>query len=238
MRYITARSVMNRLDYVLGPENWWDEYEPHEDSVLCRLTIRLPDGSTITKADAGGYAGMQDAGDDDKSGYSDAFKRAAVKFGVGRHLYGDGVVTYPQPAAAVPAAPARAAGAHSGQRQPPPEPAKAPTPWEQIQGWIQQAVDQVNTDWVTEGEGRDMLISDLWHAVNGMFSDRIRRELMAEEDIQADGKRSKPHMRSELKKLWDAKPQGLELKQALGHYLQDKLEKAREQAKGGPADDA
>jgi hypothetical protein len=89
--YITARTAMNRLDTVLGPENWWDEYEPHEHSVVCRLTIRLPDGSLLTKGDAGGYAGMADAGDDDKSGYSDAFKRACVKFGVGRHLYNDGI---------------------------------------------------------------------------------------------------------------------------------------------------
>ncbi len=87
---------MNRLDNVLGPENWWDEYVPPENSVLCRLTIRLPDGSTLTKSDAGGYAGMADPGDDDKSGYSDAFKRAAVKFGVARYLYRDGVPAFVQ----------------------------------------------------------------------------------------------------------------------------------------------
>lgn len=92
--YVTARTVMNRLDTVLGPENWVDEYTPGEHSVACRLTITLPDGSKLTKCDAGGYAGMADEGDDDKSGYSDAFKRAAVKFGVGRHLYGDGVPFY------------------------------------------------------------------------------------------------------------------------------------------------
>ncbi|WP_422923099.1 Rad52/Rad22 family DNA repair protein [Singulisphaera sp. PoT] len=91
LRYVTARTVMNRLDEVLGPANWWDRYIPGENSVMCRLTIRLADGSTITKMDAGGYAGMADSGDDDKSGFSDAFKRAAVKFGVGRYLYNDGV---------------------------------------------------------------------------------------------------------------------------------------------------
>jgi hypothetical protein len=91
LHYITARVAMNRLDNVLGPENWWDEYVPSENSVLCRLTIRLPDGSTLTKCDAGGYAGMSDSGDDDKSGYSDAFKRTCVKFGVARYLYRDGV---------------------------------------------------------------------------------------------------------------------------------------------------
>ena len=91
LHYITARTAMNRLDSVLGPENWWDEYLPSDHSVLCKVTIRLPDGSILTKADAGGYAGMSDQGDDDKSGFSDAFKRAAVKFGVARYLYRDGV---------------------------------------------------------------------------------------------------------------------------------------------------
>ncbi len=91
LHYITARTAMNRLDDVLGPENWWDEYVPSANSVLCRLTLRLPDGTTVTKCDAGGYAGMADQGDDDKSGFSDAFKRAAAKFGVARYLYRDGV---------------------------------------------------------------------------------------------------------------------------------------------------
>jgi hypothetical protein len=91
LQYVTARTVMNRLDSVLGPEGWWDHYEAHQESVTCRLTILLPDGRELTKEDAGGYAGMADSGDDDKSGYSDAFKRAAVKFGVGRHLYRDGI---------------------------------------------------------------------------------------------------------------------------------------------------
>jgi hypothetical protein len=89
--YVTARTIMNRLDDVLGPENWWDEFVPLEHSVICRLTIRLPDGAVLTKSDAGGYAGMADPGDDEKSGFADAFKRTAVKFGVGRYLYRDGV---------------------------------------------------------------------------------------------------------------------------------------------------
>jgi hypothetical protein len=107
LHYITARTAMNRLDDVLGPENWWDEYTPGENSVMCRLTLRLPDGSTITKADAGGYAGMLDSGDDDKSGFSDSFKRAAAKFGVARYLYRDGVPAFVrdrEPAPALPPA--------------------------------------------------------------------------------------------------------------------------------------
>jgi Rad52/22 family double-strand break repair protein len=91
MPYVTARTIMNRLDEVLGPENWWDDFVPLEHSVICRMTIRLPDGTILTKCDAGGYAGLADPGDDEKSGFADAFKRTAVKFGVGRYLYRDGV---------------------------------------------------------------------------------------------------------------------------------------------------
>lgn len=85
---------MNRLDKIVGPENWWDDYTTTENCVVCRLTIRLTDGTTITKVDAGGHAGMSDEGDDEKSAFSDAFKRAAVKFGIGRHLYGDGIPAF------------------------------------------------------------------------------------------------------------------------------------------------
>lgn len=87
--YITARNVMNRLDDVVGPENWWDDYTVMQDSVACRLSIRLPGGQVLVKSDAGGYADMKDAGDGEKAGFSDALKRAAVKFGVGRYLYGE-----------------------------------------------------------------------------------------------------------------------------------------------------
>jgi Rad52/22 family double-strand break repair protein len=108
MAYVTARTVMNRLDQVLGPENWWDDYVPLPNSVVCKLSVRLADGQVVTKCDAGGGAGMNDPGDDDKSAFSDAFKRAAVRFGVGRYLYRDGVAKLTTEA---PAAPAIAAAA-------------------------------------------------------------------------------------------------------------------------------
>ena len=124
---------MNRLDASSGRRTGGTSTSRSEHSVLCKLTIRLPDGSTLTKADAGGYAGMSDQGDDDKSGYSDAFKRAAVKFGVARYLYRDGVpefvrervkaeeLTPAEPAAAAPAGPRprapRAAQPRSQQSQ-------------------------------------------------------------------------------------------------------------------------
>jgi hypothetical protein len=99
--YISARTVQNRLDNVVGPASWWDDYTTTGHTVVCTLTVRLPDGSTVAKQDAGGHAGMKDAGDDEKSAFSDSFKRAAVKFGVGRLLYGDGAPSFaPRPATA------------------------------------------------------------------------------------------------------------------------------------------
>jgi Rad52/22 family double-strand break repair protein len=134
IHYVTARTAMNRLDSVLGPENWWDEYTPGENSVLCRLTLRMPDGSTLTKADAGGYAGMPDQGDDDKSGFSDAFKRAAVKFGVGRYLYRDGVPTFVKGADPDPTQP-NASGSPSKVAQEP-DPISAPARSSEVTGQV------------------------------------------------------------------------------------------------------
>lgn len=141
LHYVTARTVMNRLDNVLGPENWWDEYVPSENSVLCRLSLRMPDGTVLTKSDAGGYAGMSDSGDDDKSGYSDAFKRAAVKFGVARYLYRDGVPSYVQTAvpasalAAVPDSQPSPAAAGSHGRSPAPAASNVPRTGKALFAW-------------------------------------------------------------------------------------------------------
>jgi hypothetical protein len=117
-QYITARMVMNRLDEVLGPANWWDDYTPIENAIVCRLTVRLSDGTTLTKCDAGGFTSTSDTSDYEKSGFSDAFKRAAVKFGVGRYLYGDGVP---------PSIREALARRPSDSAQPQPQPALAPS---------------------------------------------------------------------------------------------------------------
>lgn len=139
LHYITARTVMNRLDAVLGPENWWDEFSSISDnSILCKLTIRLPDGSTLTKADAGGCAGMADSGDDDKSSYSDALKRAAVKFGVARYLYGDGVPSFVMARAPESEEATRPFPGPRPRPVPTPPPTPAPTP---------PATNQVKGQW-------------------------------------------------------------------------------------------
>ena len=81
------RAIQDRLDDVLGVEGWQDEYTTLEDgSVVCRLRLRLGD-DWITKMDVGSPSEQPDGGDRLKAAFSDALKRAAVKFGIGRYLY-------------------------------------------------------------------------------------------------------------------------------------------------------
>jgi hypothetical protein len=88
--YIDARHVMDRLDDELGIDGWRDEYTVLPGGeVECRLSLRIA-GTWITKADVGSPSEQPDGGDRMKAAYSDALKRAAVKFGVGRFLYRTG----------------------------------------------------------------------------------------------------------------------------------------------------
>jgi hypothetical protein len=87
LAYVDARTVQERLDEVLGVENWQDDYDHLPDgSVVCRLRLRLGD-EWITKVDVGSPSEQPDEHDRVKAAFSDALKRAAVKFGVGRYLY-------------------------------------------------------------------------------------------------------------------------------------------------------
>jgi hypothetical protein len=82
LAYIDARDVMDRLDDVCGSENWQDRYEFHGTRTICYLSIRI-DGEWITKADGAGDSDVEA----EKGAISDALKRAAVKWGIGRYLY-------------------------------------------------------------------------------------------------------------------------------------------------------
>jgi hypothetical protein len=87
LAYIDARVIQDRLDEVVGVLGWQDEYECLPDgSVVCKLRLRLGD-EWITKMDVGGPSEQPDEGDRRKAAFSDALKRAAVKFGIGRYLY-------------------------------------------------------------------------------------------------------------------------------------------------------
>lgn len=83
LAYIDARAVMDRLDGVFGPENWRDDYkEVGSGRVICTLSLRLGD-EWVDKSDGAGSTDVEG----DKGAISDAFKRAAVKWGIGRYLY-------------------------------------------------------------------------------------------------------------------------------------------------------
>lgn len=82
LAYIDARTVMERLDAAVGVENWQDRYEFHGTRTLCYLSIRI-NGEWICKSDGAGDSDIES----EKGGLSDAFKRASVKWGMGRELY-------------------------------------------------------------------------------------------------------------------------------------------------------
>lgn len=81
--YIDARDVMERLDEVVGPECWTDSYcETPKGRVICTISIKVND-EWVSKSDAAGDTAVEA----EKGAISDAFKRAAVKWGIGRYLY-------------------------------------------------------------------------------------------------------------------------------------------------------
>ncbi len=87
LAYVDARVIQDRLDEVLGVDGWQDDYEHLPDgNVLCRLRCRIG-RRWILKTDVGGPSEQPDGGDRTKAAVSDALKRAAVKFGIGRYLY-------------------------------------------------------------------------------------------------------------------------------------------------------
>lgn len=84
LAYIDARDVMDRLDKVCGPENWKDEYPNLGSTTVCCISIKIGD-EWVYKTDGAGSTDVEA----EKGQLSDAFKRCAVKWGVGRYLYDD-----------------------------------------------------------------------------------------------------------------------------------------------------
>lgn len=84
--HIDARAVAARLDAVAGPEHWSDRYHLLPGSavaILCTLTICGVAKEGIGEARITGNPEEELY----KSAESDALKRAATKFGIGRYLY-------------------------------------------------------------------------------------------------------------------------------------------------------
>jgi len=80
--YIDARDVMRQLDDVCGAENWQDDYRLINNQLFCGIGIFCND-KWIWKWDVG----TESQTEKEKGVVSDSFKRAAVKWGVGRFLY-------------------------------------------------------------------------------------------------------------------------------------------------------
>jgi hypothetical protein len=91
--YVTNRAIQARLDDVVGPDGWYNEYKPwhragQKDAQICGISIYFPEKGFITKWDGAEDSDIEPV----KGGLSDSMKRAAVQWGVGRVLYSMDVV--------------------------------------------------------------------------------------------------------------------------------------------------
>lgn len=87
--YIDARDAMRLLDKVVGPENWQDKYYEACGQLFCTVSIKT-DAGWVEKSDSGivtADTAKVDLEMTQKGSASDAFKRACVKWGIGRFLY-------------------------------------------------------------------------------------------------------------------------------------------------------
>jgi hypothetical protein len=100
--YVDARFVMDRLDEI-GAENWQDQFVDRADgAVRCGIGV-LIDGEWVWKWDVGTASDIEP----EKGSYSEAFKRAGVKWGIARDLYGHATTHAAPGAPSRPAAPPR-----------------------------------------------------------------------------------------------------------------------------------
>lgn len=87
--YVTNRAIQARLDEVVGPDCWYNDFKPwHGDgkksAQICGISIYFEErGGFITKWDGAEDSDIEPV----KGGLSDSMKRAAVQWGIGRSLY-------------------------------------------------------------------------------------------------------------------------------------------------------
>lgn len=90
--YVANRAIMSRLDQAVGKLNWKNQFKDlGNGAVECGIAIRMPDSDEwVWKWDVGEEVDVPNNGDTSiriKSGRSNSMKRAAVQWGMGRHLY-------------------------------------------------------------------------------------------------------------------------------------------------------
>ena len=88
--YVDSRAIQDRLDAVLGRENWQNHFRTVQGkdnastTQVCELSIYYPERNEwITKSNGAGNTDIEPV----KGGLSNAFKRAASMWGIGRYLY-------------------------------------------------------------------------------------------------------------------------------------------------------
>lgn len=85
--YIDSRQAAEKLDDVVGPLGWQSDYRVIEGKLYGGVAVRDGDNGWVWKWDCGTESNTEK----EKGQASDAFKRAAVKWGVGRFLYDQGL---------------------------------------------------------------------------------------------------------------------------------------------------
>lgn len=97
--YIDSRTVQNRLDEAVGPGRWsssFSEIIANNRLLAVRCTIGIfIEGQWVYKEDAAHLDTTSSLERAIKGAYSDAFKRAAVHWGIGRYLYNYKAVAVP-----------------------------------------------------------------------------------------------------------------------------------------------
>ena len=86
--YVTNRAIQNRLDDVVGVDNWYNTFSPwhsagKKEAQICGISIYFEGRGFITKWDGAEDTDIEPV----KGGLSDSMKRAAVQWGIGRVLY-------------------------------------------------------------------------------------------------------------------------------------------------------
>lgn len=81
--YVDARAIQDRLDQVVGAENWMAEYrQGANNGTMCKLSLRI-NGQFVSKEDGADLSEIEPI----KGGISNSFRRAAVVWAIGRYLY-------------------------------------------------------------------------------------------------------------------------------------------------------
>ena len=101
--YIDSRQVQDLLDEVVGADRWQCKFEEHKNNMFCSIGINIDlikeqDGKEtylgnqwVWKSDCGTESQVEKQ----KGEASDAFKRAAVMWGIGRFLYSKKIIKLP-----------------------------------------------------------------------------------------------------------------------------------------------